>query len=111
MLSDLFFEILRDGPEAGVHVLASGDTLANVSRVLARSLREFDIRAAGVMSAEDSTAFIGDDSAARISRPHRVIVLDEKRPGSLEKMRCFAPRARMDGGTERLTRRQRQGEG
>ena len=93
LLSEMFFEILRDGPEAGVHVLASGDSLPSVSRVLARSLREFGIRAAGAMSAEDSTAFIGDDSAARITRPHRVIVMDEERPGALEKMRCYAPPA------------------
>jgi hypothetical protein len=56
-LADSFAQLLRDGPEAGIHVLAWADTLANARRTLDRGMREFGIRVAGAMSVEDSRAF------------------------------------------------------
>jgi hypothetical protein len=88
-LADSFAQLLRDGPEAGIHVLAWADTLANARRTLDRSMREFGIRAAGAMSVEDSRAFLDEPHAGRLDKPHRVIILDEDRPGICDKVRPY----------------------
>ena len=88
-LADSFAQLLRDGPEAGIHVLAWADTLANARRTLDRGMREFGIRAAGAMSVEDSRAFLDEPHAGRLDKPHRVIIHDEDRPGICDKVRPY----------------------
>jgi hypothetical protein len=51
---------------------------------------EFSQRAVGVLSPDDSQAVIEDSSAARIDRPHRMLLFDEERPGQLQKFRPFS---------------------
>jgi hypothetical protein len=88
--SELLATILRDGPEAGIHVLAWSDTYPNASRALGRSLNEFGIRLAGMMSADDSRSFLDDAAASRLDKPFRAILSDDERPGVLDKIRPYA---------------------
>lgn len=88
--ADLLAEILRDGPEAGVHVLAWCDTVPNARRALDRAFGEFGMRLAGPMSAEDSNLFLDCSDASRLDRPHRLIFCDEERPGVLQKLRPYS---------------------
>ncbi|MGA4578518.1 FtsK/SpoIIIE domain-containing protein [Limisphaera sp. VF-2] len=89
--SEQFAFLLREGPEAGVHVLTWCDTCANVMRVVNRQgLREFNLRVAGPMSAEDSMALLDEPAAAQLAKPYRMLFIDHDRPGSLQKFRPFA---------------------
>ena len=90
-LSEQFIMLLREGPEAGVHILCWCDTYGNLMRTVdRRSLDEFTMRVAGVMSADDSMNLLDDPAASRLDKPHRVIFFDEERPGYLEKLRPYA---------------------
>jgi len=89
--ADVLVKILRDGPEVGVHTLIWTDTPASLTRTLGRkALAEFGFRIAGVMSNEDSQTLLDDSSAAKIDRPHRMLLFDEEKPGVLEKFRPFS---------------------
>jgi thioredoxin-like negative regulator of GroEL len=82
--------ILRDGPEVGVHILAWGDALAGVMRVMdRRMIGSMSLRVAGPMSEQDSQNFLDVPAAARIQRPHRLIRLDDNDPGSLGQFRPY----------------------
>lgn len=88
---DHILRILRDGPEVGVHFLLWTDTPANLLRTLGRkALAEFGMRAAGVMSNEDSQHFLDDSAASRIDKPYRMLFFDEEKPGSLAKFRPYS---------------------
>lgn len=90
-LPEVFARILREGPEAGIHVLAWCDTLAGFDRLgEPRLLSDFGIRLVGPMSAADSHKLLDDDAASKIDRPHRMIKFDEDRIGVLETFRPFA---------------------
>jgi hypothetical protein len=89
--ADEVLKILRDGPEVGVHCLMWADVPASLTRTLGRkALNEFSLRAAGVMSEADSQSLIDEGAAAKIDRPHRMLLFDEEKPGVLEKFRPFA---------------------
>ncbi|MEW5872343.1 MAG: FtsK/SpoIIIE domain-containing protein [Chloroflexota bacterium] len=88
-LSSLFTTILRDGPEVGVHTLAWCDTLTNVNRTLERrTLREFSLRVAFQMSAEDSVNLIDTPAASKLGS-YRALIFDDD-GGKLEKFRPYA---------------------
>lgn len=94
--TELLTTVLREGPEAGIHLVAWCDTYANAMRVMNRKMmREVGMRVAGAMSNEDSQNFIEDAAASRIDKPHRAIFAQEERPGQLEKFRTYAT---PDGG-------------
>lgn len=82
--------LLRDGPEAGVHVIAWCDTVSNARRTVDRSLREFGMRVAAAMSTSDSDALLDCADAARLDKPHRALFYDEEKPGSLLKFRPYS---------------------
>jgi DNA segregation ATPase FtsK/SpoIIIE, S-DNA-T family len=89
--NELLSLILREGPEVGVHVIAWCDTYSNASRVFdGKAMREFGLRAGAVMNADDSHRFLDDAAASKIDRPHRVLFLDEERPGQLDKFRPYS---------------------
>ena len=88
--SDQLAELLRDGPEAGVHVIAWCDTVANVRRAIDRSLRELGMRVAGAMSTGDSETLVDCADAGRLDKPHRVLYYDEEKPGVLQKFRPYS---------------------
>ena len=93
--SELLATILREGPEAGVHVIGWCDTYPNAGRIVdRRMMREFGLRAGGVMSADDSQGFFDDSAASRIDKAHRVLFSDEERPGQLDKFRPYSMPAR-----------------
>lgn len=88
---EMFATLLREGPEAGVHILAWCDTYTNVSRTLnGRMLGEFGQRVAAAMSSDDSSQLLDDTIAARLDKPHRAIFYDEEHPGYLEKFRPYS---------------------
>lgn len=81
--------ILRDGPEVGVHTIAWCDTLSALNRRIPKTaLREFALRVAGPMSAQDSLAFVDSESAATL-QPNEVLFADEEL-GKLTKLRPYA---------------------
>lgn len=86
-LPDLLAQILRDGPEVGVHTFMWFDTIASINRRLtANASREASWRLAGKMSADDSSSFIGVDTASSL-REQQVLAANEDR-GLLQ--RCTA---------------------
>jgi uncharacterized protein YukE len=91
--SEQLTAILRDGPEAGIHVLMWCDTVGNLQRYVdRRALREIGLRVAGPMSEEDSMHLIDSPAAARLDKPHRMVFYDDERPGMLEKFRPYVVR-------------------
>ena len=60
-------EIMRDGPEVGVHLWIWSDTVAGAARRLSsRMMRECSWRIAGRMSPDDSLSLLGHERAAEI---------------------------------------------
>lgn len=86
----LFGSLLREGPETGIHTIVWCDSVANVNRVARRQMREFGLRVASLMSAEDSRTLLDDGAAAKLDKPHRAIFYDDERPGVFEKFRPYA---------------------
>jgi hypothetical protein len=73
-----FADILRDGPEVGVHVIAWCDTMNNLNRTMnRRALREFELRVLFQMSANDSISLIDSPDANRLGM-HRAIFANEQ---------------------------------
>jgi energy-coupling factor transporter ATP-binding protein EcfA2 len=80
--------ILKDGPLAGVHVVAWGDSLVNLGRAFDRPLmREFGLRVLFQMSAGDSSTLMDSPAASKLGR-HRALYLmeEQERP---EKFRPY----------------------
>ena len=85
-----FATILREGPELGVHTLIWCDTVANLNRSMdRRTQREFAMRVAMQMSAEDSVNLIDTPAASKLG-PNRALFYDEDE-GRLEKFRPYSP--------------------
>jgi hypothetical protein len=87
----LFTQLLRDGPEAGIHTLLWCDSYANLKHVIdPRLVGEFGLRVVGSVSNDDSMRLLDDPVAARLDKPHRAIFYDDERPGYFEKFRPYA---------------------
>ena len=85
-----FATILREGPDLGIHALVWCDTVTNLNRSLERrALREFAMRVAFQMSAEDSANLLDSPLASKLG-PHRALFYDEEE-GRLEKFRPYGP--------------------
>ena len=86
-----FATLLREGPDVGVHTLVWCDMITNLSRTLdRRALREFGMRVAFQMSAEDSSNLIDTPAASKLGS-HRALFFSEE-GGRLEKFRpCGFP--------------------
>jgi hypothetical protein len=70
-------EILRNGPEVGVHVVLWTENIAGALRhVGSEAIRECAWRVAGRMSIDDSESLIGSPEAASI-REHQVIIVND----------------------------------
>ncbi len=71
-------EIMRDGPEAGVHLWIWSDTVAGAARRLSsRMMRECSWRIAGKMSPDDSLSLLGHERAAEIRDRQLVLSNDD----------------------------------
>jgi hypothetical protein len=78
-LPELLTQIMRDGPEVGIHTFLWFDTVASISRRLPSSaVREVAWRLAARMSADDSSSLIGGDDAASL-REQQVVAANEDR--------------------------------
>jgi S-DNA-T family DNA segregation ATPase FtsK/SpoIIIE len=83
-----FATILREGPDLGIHTLVWCDTMTNLNRSLdRRALREFAMRVAFQMSAEDSANLLDSPLASKLG-PYRALFYDEEE-GRLEKFRPY----------------------
>jgi S-DNA-T family DNA segregation ATPase FtsK/SpoIIIE len=82
-------QVLRDGPEIGVHTLLWSNSYANAEQVLsARDLNQFCLKVAMQMSQEDSRRFINESLAANLGL-YRAYFVDEDAGGKLEKFRPY----------------------
>ena len=87
-LSQQFATILRDGPDVGVHTLLWCDTMTNLGRSLdRRALREFAMRVAFQMSAEDSSNLIDTPAANKLGQYRALFYSEEE--ARLEKLRPY----------------------
>ncbi|MCG8450297.1 MAG: hypothetical protein MI725_12070, partial [Pirellulales bacterium] len=88
-----FRELLREGPEVGVHVLLWCDSYNSLTRCVDRlTLREIDFRVALQMSAGDSTSLIDSPAAGRLGEHRAILYRDDV--GTGEKFRPYgAPQA------------------
>ncbi len=83
-----FTTILREGPDVGIHTAVWCDTVTNLGRSLdRRALREFALRIAMQMSAEDSANLLDSPLASKLG-PNRALFYDEEE-GRLEKFRPY----------------------
>jgi hypothetical protein len=88
---ELLQQIMREGPELGVHIIAWADTVPNVTRGLGRkALAEFGLRVGAVMSGEDSMNLLDSMAASKITKAHRALFVEEDRPGQLVPFRPYA---------------------
>ncbi len=91
--SERLVTLLREGPEAGIHVVIWCDTVGNLRRSLERrALGEIGFRVGGAMSEQDSTELLDSPEAARLDKPHRMVFYDDERPGHPEKFRPYVIR-------------------
>ncbi|MHC4915357.1 MAG: FtsK/SpoIIIE domain-containing protein [Planctomycetota bacterium] len=83
-----FADLLREGPEAGVHSIVWGDSLANLQRTFARkTMREFDARVLFQMSAADSSELVDQTAANNLGLHNALLFVDST--GALEKFRPY----------------------
>lgn len=76
--SEQFLDVLRDGPDHGIHALVWCDTVTNLKRAIDHvGLREFDTRLLFQMSREDSSTLVDSAVASKLGL-HRAILLDEE---------------------------------
>lgn len=78
-LSETLEQVLRDGPEVGVHTWLWAGSVGGASRRLSsRMMRECSWRIAGKMSGDDSMSLIGTEQAADI-RERQLVLSNEDR--------------------------------
>lgn len=87
-----FIEILREGPEVGVHVIVWCDTKSALERIapLRRLLQQFSVRVVTRMTDSDSNALIDDPAASKIDKDYRALFYDEAQAGRLPMFRPFS---------------------
>ena len=83
-------EILKDGPEMGIHLIVWCDALRNINNVFERrSISEFDTKVVMQMTMEDSSNLIDTPVAGRLGLNRAYLYSEEY--GTLEKFRPYAP--------------------
>jgi hypothetical protein len=87
--SQTFAKICREGPDAGIHVIAWCDNFGNLNRLVDRStVAEFDLRIAMQMGEDDSNQFIESPKSKSLG-PNRAYFYDVDQIGKLEKFRPY----------------------
>jgi hypothetical protein len=85
----VFADLLRDGPHAGMHVVAWIDTPVSIERTLDRTaMREFDNRILFQMSANDSSNLVDSPAANKLGMFRALSYSEEQ--GTTEKFRPYA---------------------
>jgi S-DNA-T family DNA segregation ATPase FtsK/SpoIIIE len=91
-LAEALEEVLRDGPESGVHTWIWADSVAGAARRLSsRMIRQCAWRVAGKLSSDDSLSLLGNDRAAEIR--DRQLVLSNDDRGVLTRLMSYTPPA------------------
>jgi DNA segregation ATPase FtsK/SpoIIIE, S-DNA-T family len=81
-------DILREGPNFGIHVIAWCDTVGNLNRTFERQVAgEFELRILFQMSINDSSALIDSPAAGRLGE-NRALYFNEEQ-GKTEKFRPY----------------------
>ena len=81
-------DVLREGPNFGIHVIAWCDTVGNLNRTFERSTAgEFELRILFQMSINDSSALIDSPAAGRLGE-NRALYFNEEQ-GKTEKFRPY----------------------
>ena len=75
-LNQLLHEVLRDGPEVGVHVVATADSYTRLQRRLGSASREMSMKVGFLMSPTDSQSMFDSEIASRL-KGHQAVLLDE----------------------------------
>lgn len=84
-----FADVLRDGPNFGIHTIAWSDTAATLDRTLDRAtMREFDNRVLLQMSATDSSNLMDSPAANKLGMFRALLYSEEQ--GVMEKFRPYA---------------------
>ena len=92
-LLEILEQVVRDGPEVGVHVWFWSDSVAGASRRLSsRVMREIGWRIAGKMSGDDSQSFVGSGQAAEL-RDSQLVMVNEDRDVAT-RMTAYSPPTR-----------------
>lgn len=87
--SELLEQIVKDGPDVGVHTVAWCDKPVSVERRLSTSaLREFGVRVVGRMSRDDSLRLVDSDVASTLSGEQ--LVVDDHDRSHAQRVRGFA---------------------
>jgi hypothetical protein len=85
----VFGEILREGPEHGIHTLVWADTVSTLERSVDRqTMRAFDQRAMFQVGATDSSTLIDSPAASMLGANRGLLYSDER--GTIEKFRPWA---------------------
>lgn len=85
-------QILREGPEFGIHTLIWCDTLQSFSRIFDNSaLNEIGHRIAGVLSSADSIKLFDEPVASKLDRANRMICYDDEKIGVCTSIRPYRP--------------------
>ncbi|HEX5446551.1 MAG TPA: hypothetical protein VFW87_22220, partial [Pirellulales bacterium] len=86
--SQQLVDILREGPNLGIHVFAWCDSLTNLQRTFDRqALREVEMRVLFQMSQNDSSTLIDSPIASRLGEQRALFHSEEQ--GSMEKFRPY----------------------
>lgn len=88
--AELFSEILRDGPAAGIFTFVWVDSLQTAQRWLSRDqMNRFEQRVVFAMNANDSSSLIDSPLAGRLGENRAMIYRGDT--GTIEKFRPFSP--------------------
>ena len=88
--AQLFSEILRDGPAAGIFTFAWVDSYQTAQRWLARDqMNRFEQRVLFAMNANDSSSLVDSPLAGRLGENRALLYRGDT--GTLEKLRPFSP--------------------
>ncbi|MDP7009629.1 MAG: FtsK/SpoIIIE domain-containing protein [Phycisphaerales bacterium] len=87
--SEIFAELLKEGPALGIHLVVATDTLMNLNRSIDRQgLREFDLRVLMQMGNNDSSNLIDSTAASKLGM-HRALLYSEE-SGTIEPFRPYS---------------------
>ena len=103
----MFAELIKEGPEMGIHTTVWADNVPNLLRVLDRRLlREFDMRVALQMTADDSATLLDNEPRASQLRDFRGYFYSQE-DNRLEKFSPYGPPAAewLDDVSAQLCRR------
>ena len=85
-----FLNILREGPEVGVHFIVWSDSLSNLIKIISRhKLDEFENRIVFQMDQNSSSTLIDSDAAFKLGYNRALVYNDDS--GLFDKFRPYEP--------------------